>query len=52
MADPLVLRAYGNVASIPTTFLIDRKGQIYRKYVAYRDQDVFEQDIRALLAEG
>ena len=52
IADPAVIRAYGSVASIPTTFLIDRKGQIFRKYVGYRDQVVFEKDIRALLTEG
>ncbi|MDA0746360.1 MAG: TlpA disulfide reductase family protein [bacterium] len=49
MGDAKTVKAYGNVQSIPTTFVIDQDGRIYRKYVGYRDQDVFEEDIKVLL---
>jgi len=41
--------AYGGIIGIPTTFVIDRKGQIIKKYVGYRDKEVFEEDIKGLL---
>lgn len=40
---------YGGIRSIPTTFVIDRKGEIRKKYVGYRDKEVFEKDIKELL---
>ena len=40
---------YGPINGIPTTFVIDQKGQIYRTYVGYRDKSIFEGDIKALL---
>lgn len=39
----------GGIDGIPTTFVIDRNGKIYRKYEGYRDRKTFEQDIRSLL---
>ncbi len=39
----------GNIRGIPTTFVIDKNGRIYKKYVGYRAQSVFEQDIRKIL---
>lgn len=39
----------GGIDGIPTTFVIDRSGKIYRKYEGYRDRKTFEQDIRSLL---
>ena len=44
-----VARNYGGIRGIPTTFVIDKQGNIYKKYVGYRDKEVFERDIRALL---
>ena len=41
MADSQVARAYGNIRSIPTTFVIDPAGKIRRMYVGYRDKAVF-----------
>ncbi len=41
---------FGPVNSIPTTFVIDRKGNIYKKYIGYQDKAVFEKDIKALLS--
>ncbi len=45
------LNAYGPINGIPTTFVIDKKGNIYQTYVGYRDKAVFENDIKALLAK-
>ena len=44
-------QAYGGVRGIPTTFLIDKQGKIAKKYIGYQDKQVFETEIRALLAE-
>ncbi len=44
-----VERDYGGVTAIPTTFVIDRKGAVYRKYVGYQPKITFEKDIKALL---
>ncbi|MHC4586931.1 MAG: redoxin domain-containing protein [Planctomycetota bacterium] len=49
MADSQVSQAYGNIRSIPTTFVIDPAGKIRRMYVGYRDKAVFEADIKELL---
>ncbi len=49
MADNQVVKAYGNIRSIPTTFVIDTAGKIQRIYVGYRDKAVFETDIKELL---
>ena len=42
---------YGGIRGIPTTFLIDKQGRIAKKYIGYQDKEVFESQIRALLAE-
>ncbi|MFH1304924.1 MAG: redoxin domain-containing protein [Candidatus Omnitrophota bacterium] len=44
-----VAAAYGGVRSIPTTFMIDREGRIVRKFVGYRDKEVFETVVKELL---
>jgi cytochrome c biogenesis protein CcmG/thiol:disulfide interchange protein DsbE len=51
MADGKVDKAYGGITSIPTTFVIDSAGNIRQKYIGYRDKDVFENDIKALLPD-
>ncbi len=40
---------YGGITGIPTTFVIDQKGDIVEKYVGYRSKDVFEGKIKTLL---
>ncbi|KPJ52703.1 hypothetical protein AMJ39_07185 [candidate division TA06 bacterium DG_24] len=47
-----VTQAYGGVRGIPTTFIIDREGKIYKKYQGYRDKSVFENDIKRLLGRS
>ena len=44
-----VANLYGGIISIPTTFVIDRDGGIRKRYVGYRDKEVFENDIKELL---
>ena len=40
---------YGPIRSIPTTFVLDKNGNVYKKYVGYNDKSVFETDIKAIL---
>ncbi len=49
MADSKISFAYGNISSIPTTFVIDAQGIIKRAYLGYRNKNVFEKDIKDLL---
>lgn len=49
MSDKDTETAYGGIRSIPTTFLIDRDGNIVKKYIGGRDVAEFEADIKALL---
>ena len=51
MDDGQVNKAYGGITSIPTTFVIDSKGNIRKKYVGYIKKSVFESDIKTLLQE-
>lgn len=44
-----IANAYGGIRGIPTTFIIDRKGNIVEKFVGYRDKEVFESAIKELL---
>ncbi len=40
---------FGGIYSIPTTFVIDKKGNIVQKYVGLRPKEVFENDIKSIL---
>ncbi|PIP67865.1 MAG: hypothetical protein CO035_05710 [Candidatus Omnitrophica bacterium CG_4_9_14_0_2_um_filter_42_8] len=40
---------YGGINAIPTTFIVDKEGNLVRKYVGYREKGIFEQDIKELL---
>lgn len=51
MGDEYIARAYGGVVGLPTTFLIDKKGRIAKKFYGYRPKSFFEKEIQALLAE-
>jgi thiol-disulfide isomerase/thioredoxin len=41
---------FGRPRSIPTTFIIDKKGEIAEKVVGYRDIKFFEDKVKELLA--
>lgn len=49
MSERDVETAYGGIRSIPTTFLIDRQGQIVKKYIGAVSMDEFEADLKPLL---
>jgi len=42
-------RLYGRPPSIPTTFIINQKGEVHQKVVGYRDRSYFENEIKKLL---
>ena len=50
IANGEVAKSYGNVAAIPTTFVIDRDGKIVQRFIGYTAPEVFEQAIKPLLA--
>ncbi len=47
--DSGIARTYGGVSGIPTTFIIDRDMNLYRRYIGYRPQSVFIKDIEDLI---
>jgi len=49
MDDGHTSSAYGPVQSIPTTFIIDRDGNIAEKIIGARKKDYFESKIKPLL---
>ncbi|MFH1277778.1 MAG: TlpA disulfide reductase family protein [Candidatus Eisenbacteria bacterium] len=49
MADAKVQAAYGPIGSIPTTFVIDRKGNVQQRVVGYQDKEFFELILKELL---
>ena len=44
-----VTEDYGGIRGIPTTFIIDRRGNIVKKFVGYQDKEIFESAIKELL---
>ncbi len=46
-----VVQAYGNIQSIPTTFVLDKQGKIRQKYVGLTRSAQFENDFRTLINE-
>jgi len=39
---------FGGVRAFPTTYIIDKKGKVVRKYIGFRPKEVFEADFLAL----
>ncbi|PYV18057.1 MAG: hypothetical protein DMG21_06185 [Acidobacteria bacterium] len=50
LGDNKLAELYGGIIYMPTTFLIGRDGRIYRKHLGATDIDVFEEEIKELLA--
>ncbi len=51
MADGATASAYGADQGIPTTVVIDKKGNIVATHLGLTDKDVFEDEIKKALAE-
>jgi peroxiredoxin len=49
IGDDKVTDLYGGIMSIPTTFVIDKEGNIRNRYIGYRDKEVFEEAVEGLL---
>jgi len=49
VGDGPLTEAYGGIDAIPTTFIVDRKGNIINRHVGYMSKDDFEKVIKAAL---
>ena len=49
MANDEILDAYGPIRSIPTTFFINRKGDIVRRVVGYIDDETMDDYVKEIL---
>ncbi|HEX68610.1 MAG TPA: TlpA family protein disulfide reductase [bacterium] len=49
MGNEEVVKKFGNINAIPTYFLLNRKLEVVKRYLGYRDKEVFERDIKKLL---
>ena len=49
LADEAVKKDFGGIAILPTMFLVDREGKLYKKYSGHIDRDSLVQDIRHLV---
>jgi peroxiredoxin len=51
ISDSYASSVYGPIRSIPTTFVIDKEFKIAKKYIGFKPKEVFEADIKELLAK-
>jgi|GEM_PF-1309109 len=51
IADREIVRLFGDIRSIPTSFLIDKNGRIRKRLVGYQDESTLERLIQHLLEE-
>jgi cytochrome c biogenesis protein CcmG/thiol:disulfide interchange protein DsbE len=49
LADDKISADYGNIMSYPTTFLVDRDGNVVKRYIGFTEKATFEKDLKALL---
>lgn len=49
MGDGKTTELFGGVKGIPTTFIIDKKGNIVGKHVGFTEEKAFEKEVLALL---
>jgi len=52
IANPYITRSFGGVTGIPAVFLVNRKGEIVKKYLGYAGHDTLEEDIKMMLTAG
>jgi thiol-disulfide isomerase/thioredoxin len=43
-------KAFGGIVGLPTTFVVDRQGKVYKSYIGEVNRDELEADVQALLA--
>jgi thiol-disulfide isomerase/thioredoxin len=51
MTSEEVLRNYGGIAALPTSFVIDPQGRIVQKHVGLNDPTIYELEVRAMLGQ-
>lgn len=49
MASDDVVRQYGGVAALPTSFVIDAQGRVVQKHVGLNDPSLYERELKAML---
>jgi cytochrome c biogenesis protein CcmG/thiol:disulfide interchange protein DsbE len=49
--DMEIARRYGDIQSIPTSFVVDKEGRIFSSYVGYMDKSIYKKDIDKLIEE-
>jgi peroxiredoxin len=49
LGDGNIIEDYGGIRAIPTTFIIDREGNIREKYIGYQPRTTFEEAVKKLL---
>ena len=49
MADNEVARGFGGVTGIPVSFLVNRQGELVKKYLGYIEHDVLQDEIKKLI---
>jgi cytochrome c biogenesis protein CcmG/thiol:disulfide interchange protein DsbE len=49
MGNEEVVKKFGGIRAIPTTFIVNKKGEIVEKIIGYRDENYFENIIKELL---
>ena len=49
MADARTMESFGGVYGIPVSFLVNRKGNVVKKYTGYIPQSVIEKDLKKIL---
>lgn len=51
MGTPEIVKSYGGISAIPTSFLINKKGEIVQTIIGYRSKDQYESYIKPLLSK-
>lgn len=51
MVSDEVRRAYGGVAALPTSFIIDPQGRAVQKHIGLNDPSIYELEVKALLGQ-
>jgi len=49
MGDAKIVQAFGGIPGLPTTFVMDRKGNVVAAHVGYVSKETFEEEITPLL---